>query len=327
MIIIPEEDIMKHYKMNDAIRDMRAGLTAKNKGLIENPSRIVIEVPERHASSLNMPSADLSNDMFAMKVVTIFPENPKIGKPTTQAVLLLSDATTGEHVSMMGASYLTRLRTGALSGIATEKLAKEDAKVLGVIGTGGMAFEQVLGVLEARPIESIILFNRTEAKAHTFKQKLIEFGVKQEITVVDDVKKVVTAADVINCATRSNDPVFDGHDLKPGTHINGVGSYLPHMREVDLTTIERSGKIVVDDLQAVKEEAGELIHAEKVSDWSFDDVYGELRDIHENDGLVRQDDEEITFFKCVGTAYFDLIVAIGTYKKAQKHQLGQAVKL
>lgn len=327
MIIIPEEDIMKHYKMNDAIRDMRAGLTAKNKGLIENPSRIVIEVPERHASSLNMPSADLSNEMFAMKVVTIFPENPKIGKPTTQAVLLLSDAKTGEHVSMMGASYLTRLRTGALSGVATDKLARSNASVLGVIGTGGMAFEQVLGVLEVRPIESIVLFNRTEAKAHDFKQKLIDFGVQQEITVVDHVKKVVEAAHVINCATRSQVPVFDGNDLKPGTHINGVGSYLPTMREVDLTTIERAGKIVVDDLSAVKEEAGELIHAAKVSNWTFANVYGELRDIHEAEGIVRANDEEITFFKCVGTAYFDLIVAIGTFKQAQSLNLGQKVKL
>lgn len=327
MIIIPEEEIIQHYKMADAIRDMKAGLTAKNNGLIENPPRIVIEVPERHASSLNMPSADLSNNMFAMKVVTIFPENPKIGKPTTQAVLLLSDAKTGEHVSMMGASYLTRLRTGALSGIATEKLAKENSSVLGVIGTGGMAFEQVLGVLEVRPIETIILFNRTKAKAHAFKQKLIDFGVKQTITVVDDVKKVVTQSDIINCATRSNDPVFDGNDLKPGTHINGVGSYLPHMREVDLTTIERADKIVADDLSAVKEEAGELIHADETSQWSFDDIYGELRDIHEAKGLVRKSDSEITFFKCVGTAYFDLIVAIGTFKKAQKLNLGQAVKL
>src|SRR5690625_4241387 len=207
MIIIPEEEIIQHYKMADAIRDMKAGLTAKNNGLIENPPRIVIEVPERHASSLNMPSADLSNNMFAMKVVTIFPENPGIGKPTTQGVLLLSDAKTGEHKCMMNASFLTRLRTGALSGVGTDKLARRESRVLGVIGTGGMAFEQVLGVLEVRDIETILLFNRTEEKAHTFKKKLQDFGVHIAIHVVNDVKKVVTKSDVICCATRSNDPV------------------------------------------------------------------------------------------------------------------------
>lgn len=327
MLILSEKEIANNYTMDDAIKDMRAGLTAKNKGLIENPMRTVIEVPERHASSLNMPSADFSNDMFALKVVTIFPENPQINKPTTQGVLLLSDATTGEHKCLMDASYLTRLRTGALSGIATDQLARKDANTLGVIGTGGMAFEQVLGVLEVRSIESIILFNRTEEKAHTFKEKLQDFGVTVPMKVVDDVSEVVKNSDIVNCATRSETPVFSGEELKPGTHINGVGSYLPTMREVDLTTIQRASKIVVDDLAAVKEEAGELIHAVESTDWEFEDVYGELRDIHEHEELVRDTEDEITFFKCVGTAYFDLVVAIGTYKKATELGLGQTVQL
>jgi len=327
MIILSEQEIMQHYTMDDALKDVEAGLIAKNKGLIENPPRTVIEIPERSASSLNMPSADLSKEMFAMKVVTIFPENPQNNLPTTQGVLLLSDATDGQHLALMDASYLTRLRTGALSGLATDKLARKNSRVLGVIGTGGMAFEQVLAVLAVRQIESIILFNRTEKKAHVFKQKLREFDVQQRIMIVNDVRDVMKLSDIINCATRSNTPVFDGKDLRPGTHINGVGSYLPTMREVDLTTIERTDKIVVDDLQAVQEEAGELIYAANESNWSFSKVYGELRDIIETDGLVRKDDQEITFFKSVGTAYFDLVVAIGTYEKAKQLNLGQKVTL
>lgn len=327
MLILSEEEIQQNYVMKDAIRDVRAGLTAKNNGLIENPQRIVIEVPEYEASSLNMPSVDLSNNMFSMKVVTIFPQNPKLGKPTTQGVLLLSDATTGEHKCLMDASFLTRLRTGALSGIGTEKLSREDSRVLGVIGTGGMAFEQVLAMLEVRDIETMVLFNRTEATAHEFKKKLNDFGVEIPMTVVDDVKEVMAQADIVCCSTRSTDPVFDGNDLRAGTHINGVGSYLPTMREVDLTTIQKASKIVVDDLASIKEEAGELLYAEKESDWSFSDVYGELRDIHDHDGLVRENEEEITFFKSVGTAYFDLVVAIGTYKKAVELGIGQKVKL
>jgi len=327
MIILSEQEIMQHYTMDDALKDVEAGLIAKNKGLIENPPRTVIEIPERSASSLNMPSADLSKEMFAMKVVTIFPENPQNNLPTTQGVLLLSDATDGQHLALMDASYLTRLRTGALSGLATDKLARKNSRVLGVIGTGGMAFEQVLAVLAVRQIESIILFNRTEKKAHVFKQKLREFDVQQRIMIVNDVRDVMKLSDIINCATRSNTPVFDGKDLRPGTHINGVGSYLPTMREVDLTTIERTDIIVVDDLQAVQEEAGELIYAANESNWSFSKVYGELRDIIETDGLVRKDDQEITFFKSVGTAYFDLVVAIGTYEKAKQLNLGQKVTL
>src|SRR5699024_11115930 len=105
-----------------------------------------------------------------------FPKNPLINKPTTQGVLLLSDASNGEHLSTMDASYLTRLRTGALSAIGTNKLAREDAKVLGVIGTGAMAYEEVLGVLEVRQIEQNFLYYPTTSEAQACKDRLAKLG-------------------------------------------------------------------------------------------------------------------------------------------------------
>src|SRR5699024_748995 len=249
------------YGMKEAYLDIKKGIIAMQKGKIVSPFRTVLNFPEYNGSALYMPSADLLEQTTATKVVTIFPENPNINKPTTQGVLLLSDATNGEHICLMDASYLTRLRTGALSAVGTAKLARTKAKTLGVIGTGEMAFEQVLGVLEVRDIEKIFLFNRTIKKAEYFKRKLIDFGIKQDIDVLDNVDNVVRNADIINCATRSETPVFNGDLLQPGTHINGVGSFLPHMREVDQTTIEKADFIIVDDLDGVKEEAGEFIHA------------------------------------------------------------------
>lgn len=327
LIILSEEQIKQNYGMKDAYADIRKGIIAMQKGEIINPFRTVLDFPEYDGSALYMPSADFSEQTTATKVVTIFPQNPQVNKPTTQGVLLLSDATNGEHVCLMNASYLTRLRTGALSAVGTAKLAREDAKVLGAIGTGGMAFEQVLGVLEVRDIEKIILFNRTTKKAHDFKEKLIDFGVMQEIEVLDNVDELVENADVINCATRSETPVFNGDFLRPGTHINGVGSFLPHMREVDQTTIEKTDFIVVDDLHGVREEAGEFIHADKNSDWSFDDIYGELQALEMDDNLLRNSEQQITFFKSVGAAYFDLIVANGTYNKVKNSNIGQPVEL
>lgn len=298
------------------------------EGKIKNPPRTVIEFPDYEGSALYMPSADFSLETTATKVVTIFPHNPKQGQPTTQGVLLLSDASNGEHVCLMGASYLTRLRTGALSAIGTNKLARKNSKVLGVIGTGGMAFEQVLGVLEVRPtIETILLFNRTKEKAEQFKNRLEEFGISKEIIVQSKVDELVGKSDIINCATRSNDPVFKGELLKDGTHINGVGSYLPYMREVDLTTIKKCSKIVVDDMHGAMEEAGELIYAAEVTDWDFSQLYGELKSVSMDDELIRSTDEEITFFKSVGAAYFDLIVANGTYQKAKALDIGEKVKI
>src|SRR5699024_8748884 len=185
LIILSEEEIQKNYGMHDAYQDMKNGIIAMQQGAIKNPFRTVIDIPDYEGSALYMPSADFSEQTTATKVVTIFPQNPQVDKPTTQGVLLLSDATNGEHICLMNASYLTRLRTGALSAVGTNKLARKDSKVLGAIGTGGMAFEQVLGVLEVRPIEEIILFNRTKKRAELFKEKLEEFGVTQNIQIVD----------------------------------------------------------------------------------------------------------------------------------------------
>ncbi|GGA46606.1 ornithine cyclodeaminase family protein [Psychrobacillus lasiicapitis] len=325
MLIVNEQQIINTYLMKDAIQDVTEVLKGKEAKKIASPHRTVIEFPHYEASALYMPSADLVGEVAAVKVVTIFPHNPANGKATTQGVILLSDASNGEHLAMLSASYLTRLRTGALSGIATNYLAKQDAKVLAVIGTGAMAFEQVLGVLAVRPIERILLVNRNLEKAKAFGEKLKAFGVQTAYELIENVAAAVRQADIINCATRANEPVFDGADLKAGAHVNGVGSYLPHMHEVDLTTITRAAKIVVDDLAGVKEEAGELIDAEERGKWSFEQVYGEIGQLVVGVINGRENKEEITFFKSVGAAYFDLAVAKGVYAKAKEQQIGTEI--
>lgn len=329
MKIINEKEIKNCYLMSDAIQDVREILAAMTAVKVNSPHRTVIEFPSRSASVLYMPSADQAKEIASVKIVSIFPENPSQGMPTTQGAMLLTDTSNGEHIALMNASYLTRLRTGALSGIATDLLAKKDTKVLTVTGTGAMAFEQVLGVLEVRSLEKIHLVNPTLSKAASFGERLRDMGVKQTITVhsIDNLSSIVQQADVICCSTRSETPVFDGNDIQPGTHVNGVGSYLPHMREVDPTFISRCDKIVVDDLAGVREEAGELIHADASGNWSFKDIHGELKEVETNQVPSRETDQEITFFKCVGAAYFDLAVGQGVYQKAKQHNIGMSVEL
>lgn len=329
MIILSEKQIQEIYGMNQAIKDVESMLIQKRNGKIINPQRTVIEFPKEDGSVLYMPSTDLKEEIMSMKAVTIFPKNPTKGKNTTQGVILISDAINGDHVAMLNASYLTRLRTGAMTGLATDKLSLDNASVLTVIGTGGMAFEQVLGVLAVRKINKILLINPTIEKAYLFKEKLRNFGVESnvQITVSDDVSEAVKQAHIICCSTRSHDPVFDGSDLEPGTHVNGVGSYLPHMREVDCTFIQRTNKIVVDDLLGAQEEAGELIHAVKQQIWSFERIHGELMDLVGRHVAGREKNNEITFFKSVGAAYYDLAVANGVYKEAIKKNVGTKVDI
>ncbi|HSP21548.1 MAG TPA: ornithine cyclodeaminase family protein [Planococcus sp. (in: firmicutes)] len=327
MLIINEQQIQQVYNITDAIQDVSGILAAKMHGKIDNPHRTVLDFPERQASALYMPSADRADEIAGIKVVTIFPQNPQAGKPTTQGMIMLADAADGAHLALMGASYLTRLRTGALSAIATDRLARQDSKILAVIGTGAMAFEQVLGVLAVRSIEKIILINRTPEKAEAFGAKMTAFGINVPFEIASDKAEAIRQAHIICCATRSDNPVFSGEDLQPGTHINGVGSYLPSMREVDEATIYRADKIVVDDLAGVMAEAGELIHCAETGRWSFDDIHAELAELSAENKNGRETLEEITFFKSVGAAYFDLAVAKGVYAKALEQKIGVELEM
>lgn len=327
MIILNQEEITSFYTMEDAIEDVRATLIAKVQNKVQSPHRTVLEFPEDSATSIYMPSADLENNYATVKIVTIFPNNPSQGLPTTQGIIILTSTENGKHLSVMNASYLTRLRTGAMTALATDALAKKEAKTLTVVGTGGMAFEQVLGVVAIREITDIILFNRTKEKAVQFANRLKEFGVNATITIANEVNEAVSRADIVCCATKSTIPVFNGEYLKPGAHVNGVGSYLPHMHEIDHTTITNASKIVVDDLHGAKDEAGELMNANQIGIWSFDEVYGELESLVSGQKMGRENEEEITFFKSVGASYYDLAVAKGVYQKALDNNKGLEIEV
>lgn len=322
MRIIQDRTIQKFYTMKDALRDVEQMLLRINKGQSVNPHRTVIDVKKKSGSVLYMPSSN-GDEMAAVKIVSIFPDNPGSGLPTTQGAILLTEIRSGRHVGLVAGSYLTRLRTGALSALSAKHLARPDSRVLTVIGTGAMAFEQVVGLVEVLPIDEIILVNRTLDKAITFSKRLVEFGVQAKIEVETDVRKAVQQADIVCCATRSTEDVFEADMVKPGTHIIGVGSYLPEMREIPVDLIPKVDALYVDDIDGVQAEAGELIGAEKAGTWSFEQVTGTLDQLVV-EGFTR-DSDAITVFKCVGAAHFDLAVAKGVYDKAVVEDIGEEV--
>lgn len=310
MQILTDSDIQAAYKINHAIEDVKLVLDDFRNGKLVEANRIVLPASDS-SSMLYMPCISTAQNVSIIKTVSIFPENADL--PTTQGNILVSNLKDGRHIASLEASYITRLRTGAMTAIATDKLARKNSEVLGVIGTGRMAFEQVLGVLEVRGINRILLFNRTLSKAETFKKDLEDFGVDADIEVVSEVDELVGHSDILNCATQSKTPVFDGSKLKKGTHINGVGSFTPEMIEMDMATVKSADQIFLDDMNGAKEEAGEIIKAVEEGIISWNDIKGTLVDIFDKDHL-RNSDEEITLYKCVGAGYFDLAVANGVMK-------------
>ena len=329
MLLLSEQQIRSIYTMKDAINDVESAVLDYSKEKIINPHRTVLNFPDQKASSLYMPSSMESAGKMAVKVVTIFPNNPSQGRKTTQGIIVLSDTNTGEHLACLNASYLTRLRTGAVSGIATKYLAKESAAAVAVIGCGAMAEEQLRAVLEVRDIRKILLYNRTRERAEIFAEKVKENNpaYNGSIYVLDNADDAVSGAEIVICSTRSETPVFTGEVLENGTHINGVGSYLPHMQEVDEETLFKCSKIVVDTLEGVKDEAGDFIIPAKKGVWSFSNICGEIGDLAAGKIKGREDDDEITFFKSVGIAYFDLAVAAAAYEKARMAGIGVTVEI
>lgn len=329
MLVLSEKEIQQSFGMKDALHVIRKAVIDHQQGKITNPERTVVEHPEKEASTLYMPAAIASTETAAVKVVTIFPNNSREGLPTTQGVLLLSSTRNGSHLACMNASYLTRLRTGAISGIATEYLARPDAAVAAVTGCGRMAIEQLDAVLLVRPIENVVLWSNTAQNAVAFremmKSRFPEY--RGAVTLAKTADEAVAQADVVIAATRALSPFFSADSLRPGTHINGVGSYLPHMQEIGSDVLNRCGKIFVDTLAGVKEEAGDFLIPINKGIFSWDRVDGEIGEVAAGRLSGRENPAEISFFKSVGIAYFDLAVAVAVYEKNLQSGGGVEVEL
>ena len=311
LLFLTDEEIQQKYSMQDAVHDVRQVLIDLNNNKIKTKDRTVITLNDNN-SMLYMPCVNTESNYSIIKTISIFPNNKE--KPVSQGVTLITELETGQHVANLESSYLTRLRTGAMSAIATDKLSNKNAHTLAVIGTGGMAFEQVLGILEVRDIKTINLYKKKKKKAEIFKRKLLNFGVSAKINVCNSSGESVQSADIVNCATKSDANVFNHKDLKEEVHINGVGSYLPDMREIDIETINKANTIVFDDIEGEREEAGEFIQAVKLKKFELGGVNViSLNDIHSTDKS-----NGITIFKSVGAAYYDLAVTVGVYNKFRK---------
>lgn len=329
MLVLTREDIQRIYTMKDCLRDVEKVFRDHVEGHVVTPVRTAIDHPKYGATSLYMPSYLESDDYVGVKVISIFPENHAHGIKALQSVILLTEAKTGQHVAMMDASLLTVMRTGASSGVATKYLAKQDAASCAVLGCGAQSLGQIQAVMEVRNLTDIILYNRTRAKADELRETLLGLYPhwSGEIRVEEDPNEAVESADIVICSTKATAPLFDGNRLRPGTHINAIGAFLPHMQEVDLTTLLRSSKVVVDTEEGALHEAGDLLIPVSRGEWSFDALHGELGEIVAGSKAGREHADEITLYKSVGIAYLDTAVAKAVYEQALEAGVGVRIEL
>ncbi|WHY94240.1 NAD(P)-binding domain-containing protein [Neobacillus cucumis] len=327
MLVISEEEIKKAIAMEDVMKAVEVALVEYSEGRTVTPVRTAINTSQTEGTALFMPSLVESGGGLGVKFVSVFPKNKD---KTIYGVMVLSDVETGEPLALMESSSLTVLRTGAASGLATKYLAKENALVLGVIGTGSQARGLIEAILHVRPsIREIRLYNRTKSKASVLAEELKARYQDQcpEIFIADEADEAVYGADIIVTATTSERPVFSAESVALGVHINGVGSFKPSMQEIPTEIITSAAKVVVEAKEAALEECGDLINPIEAGLFQADDLYGELGEIINGMRSGRESNEEITVFKSVGLAAMDVVVAKAIYDKALELGIGQKVKL
>ena len=323
---LSRSDVIQALPMADAIDGMKVAYGALSANQVDMPLRMRIS-GQNDGVSLIMPAHLGETGDMGVKVVSIFPDNAANNLPTIHAVVLVIDSATGQVLAMMEGGSLTAIRTGAGAGAATDILANPDASSVAIIGSGVQARTQLEAVCTVRQIEEVMVYSPTKANAEQFALEMAGQGaIPEKISVAEDANSAIQDADIICAATTATSPVFDGNLLKPGVHINGVGSFTPQMQEFDLVTLQKS-RIFMDERAAVLEEAGEIIIALENGAITEDDLYAEIGEVINGTKQGRQSLEDITFFKSVGVAVQDAIAGNIALQNAEAMDKGTLLEM
>jgi ornithine cyclodeaminase len=242
---------------------------------------------------------------LGVKLVTVFPGNARQGESAVHATYALFDAATGLPLAVLDGTELTRRRTAAASALAARYLALPDATRLLMVGTGGLAPHVIESHAAVRPISSVRVWGRRTEAAESVARGFADHPF--EVEAVSDLPAAVRWADIISCATLSETPIVQGAWMRPGQHLDLIGSFTPAMREADNSALERA--CIYVDTHGALAESGELLHGFASGAISAADVRGELADLVRGTVAGRRSTEEITLFKSIGCALEDLAAA------------------
>ncbi|RMF83455.1 MAG: ornithine cyclodeaminase family protein [Nitrospinota bacterium] len=325
--ILTSSDIVQALPMAQAIEGMKQAYAQLSTGQVSMPLRSRIEIPACDGVTLFMPVHVTGSNDLAVKVVSVFGQNPRRNLPLLHAVVLALDAETGQPVALLEGNTLTAIRTGAGSGAATDLLARPDAAVVAILGSGTQARTQLEAVCTVRSIRSVRVYSPNPAHVEAFVREMAGKGpIPQDVRGVSTPQEAVQGADIICTATNSATPVFEGRYLKAGAHINAIGSYTTEMQEVDAETVRRA-LVVVDARESVLAEAGDLVIPLQRGEITLEHIHAELGEIIAGHKPGRTSPEQITYFKSCGVAVQDAVAARIALERATAACLGTVVTL
>ncbi len=297
-------------------------------GAIENMFRVGCETPLRHHHDVEVPGernatllmmpAWVPGSYLGVKILSVFPDNAQRALPAIFGTYLLSSGKTGEMLAAIEGGELTARRTAATSALAARYLAREDASSMLMVGTGRLSLNLMEAHAAVRPLTSFTIWGRNADAAAAMAQKAREIGLDAQ--PCDDLEQSAREADIISCATLSDEPLIKGEWLKPGAHLDLVGAFKPSMRESDDIAVQRA-TIFVDTYVGALTEGGDLVQPLGSGAIERSKVVAELSDLVSGRYGGRKSKDEITLFKSVGAALEDLAGAILAYESviAENH--------
>ncbi len=305
--IVTADDVdrlLAYDKLIDALADaFRADITVPEK-----ISHFVKQPSGSDAKVLLMPAWTNSGERFiGHKLVNVFPDNAKSGKPSVLGSYVLMSGDTGEPLALIDGTALTLWRTAAASALAARYLARDDASHLLMIGAGALSPHLVRAHRAVRPITKVTLWNRTRSRAVATAFALSASGI--EPVLADDLEEAMGDADVVSCATLSEKPLVRGAWLKKGAHVDLVGAFTLKTRESDDAAIKRA-RIYVDSRKAAPKGSGDIAIPLKKKLITLKDIQGDLFELCRGTKKGRKRKDEITLFKSTGVALEDLAGAM-----------------
>jgi len=321
IVVLSHEQVTEALPMPECIDVMAEALAAVARKEAYQPLRTIIR-PEGAKGVMAMMPSYLYGERaaYGLKEVCVFPNNPNIGKDAHQGSVLLHSAETGELLAVMNASAITAIRTGAVSGVATRLLAREDAGDLAIIGAGVQGRSHLAAMAVVRPIRRVRVADKSPGAAQQFADEM-SARYAFPIEAVDNNEDAVQGAEIIVTATSTQDPVLKRDWIAGGAHLNVVGACFPHCREVDTATMVAS-KLFVDRRESTLSEAGDYLIAAEEGAIGPEHILAEIGEILIGDAEGRTSNDEITMFKALGLAIEDLAAAEHIYRQAKERRIG-----
>ncbi|VEG89696.1 ornithine cyclodeaminase family protein [Legionella spiritensis] len=319
-VILTQQEIRQCIGMAQAIEVMETTFRQLYTGRAVMPVRSSVSVASENAMMLTMPAYLEDQHALGLKVVSIFPGNSGREKPVINGAIVLLNSETGEAQAMMEAGFITALRTGAVSGLATKYLAREDAGCVAIIGSGIQAMTQLEAVAAVRPVKEVLIWSRNHQNAVAFAKKIDQ---RYNVTCPETIRSAVRNADIICTATASSEPFLNYEDIKPDVHINAIGSHTHTMREISNDVMAKA-TVVVDQVASAMAESGELFAAVNAQCLNPGDIIELGQVVTESNNSFQAN---MTLFKSVGLAIQDVGIAQYIYEQALQAGLGVTMTL